>query len=70
MHWLIKPDNEDLWNDEDWGRAKTYEARLLSQGINESERSKLIPCIVWMKKFPGIQFRSDIMEKLSEIEKK
>jgi len=68
-HWLVKPDGDDLWNTDDWGRAKTYEARWISKGVSESERAKLIPCIVWLKKFPGTQFRNDIMDRLSELDK-
>jgi len=67
INWFVKPDNEDVWNEEDWGRAATLEARLISLGISEQERMKLIPCAVWLNKFEGLQFSEEIMMKLKEL---
>ena len=66
-HWFVKPDHDDIWNEEDWGRAATYEALMQARGISETERRKLIPCAVWAKKFVGLQFCPDIMKRLQEL---
>lgn len=67
VHWFVKPDPDSTWNEEDWGRAATYEARLQSLGISETERQKLIPCIVWAKKYKGLEFSKEIDVKLKEL---
>lgn len=67
--WLVKPEAEDIWNDIDWARARTLEARWLSKGVLEEERRTLLPCAIWLKKFPGTGFRQDILERLRSLEK-
>ena len=64
----MKPDNDPSWNKEDWARANTLEAKWNHRGLSEKERATLIPCAVWKKKFPGMQFRKEIMERLDVLE--
>lgn len=66
--WIIQPDGDPSWNKEDWARAKTLEARWIHRGLCEQERILLIPCAVWKKKFPGMHFRKDIMDRLCSLE--
>ena len=67
-NWFIQPDHDDTWNDEDWSRARTLEARWIAKGLTEEERRRLLPCAVWRKKFPGILFHEDIMKRLRSVE--
>jgi hypothetical protein len=66
-HWFVKPDSDPTWNEEDWERAATYEARLQAKGVSETDRKFLIPCIVWSKKFPGMTFSNDIMKRIQDV---
>lgn len=68
MNWFVKPENEDVWNEDDWGLAAILEARWLSLGVSEKDRRKLIPCAVWKKKHIGITFSESIMNRLKELE--
>ena len=65
--WLLKPDPDNAWSQEDWGRAATLEARWNAMGVNEEDRRKLIPCAVWLYKFPGMQFHNSVMERLTTL---
>ena len=67
IHWFVKPDPDATWNEEDWARAATLEARMQSRGISEIERQKLIPCAVWAKKFAGLTFSPEIMARLKDL---
>lgn len=68
LPWIVKPDADPSWNKEDWSRANTLEAKWIHRGLSEKERILFIPCAVWKKKFPGMQFRKDIMERLQSLE--
>lgn len=65
--WILKPDGEPVWNNEDWGRAATLEIKFQSKGVSEDERRKLIPCAVLKHKYPGIMFQPYIEQRLSEL---
>ena len=67
IQWFVKPDDDLTWNEEDWGRASIFESRWASMGISETERRKLIPCAVWLKKCVGIYFSPEIMTRLKEL---
>ena len=67
-HWFVKPDHENIWNEEDWGRAAVLESRFLAMGMSERDRRQLIPCVVWSKKFTGLKFSKEIMDRLREFE--
>jgi hypothetical protein len=69
MNWLVKPEGDPTWSEADWGRAATLEAKWKAQGVSEEERRKLIPCAIWSAKFPGLRFQSDVMMRLSNLEK-
>ena len=63
--WLVKPEGDLTWSDADWGRAATLEARWKMNGVSEQVRRQLIPCAVWMAKFPGMRFSDDIEKQLN-----
>ena len=65
--WIMKPDGDPTWSDADWGRAATFETRWQMAGISEDERRKLIPCAVWLAKFPGLRLQQGIMDRLSAL---
>ena len=65
--WLVKPDGDATWSAEDWGTAATLEARWKSKGVTEEERLRLVPCAVWLKKFPGLVYSDDILERLEQL---
>ena len=65
--WFVKPENDPCWSLADWGRAATIEAKWTSIGVSEDERRRLVPCYVWMKKFPGTRFSEDIMVRLQTL---
>jgi hypothetical protein len=62
--WVMKPDGDPTWSDIDWARAATLEARWKMAKVSEDERRILIPCAVWISKFPGMRLSSEIMERL------
>ena len=64
---FVKPESDPIWNEEDWSRASIYEARFQAHNVSESERQLLLPCIVWIKKFPGLTFSPNIMQRLKEV---
>ncbi len=66
--WIMKPDGDPTWSDADWGRAATLESRWRMAGISEDERRKLIPCAVWLAKFPGLHLQQEIMDRLHALE--
>jgi hypothetical protein len=56
-----------LWLSSDIGRAKTLEARWKAMGVSNDECRKLIPCAIWLAKFPGTQYSDTIMTRLAEL---
>ena len=65
--WIMKPDGDPTWSDADWGCAATLEIRWRMAGISEEERRKLIPCAVWLAKFPGLRLQQEIMDRLRAL---
>jgi len=65
--YLVRPDGDETWSNEDWGRAMTLEARWTMLGVSEDERRRYIPCAVLVAKFPGILFPNNIMTRLKEL---
>lgn len=65
--WILKPDGDNTWTVEDWGRAATLEARFSAMGVTEEERRKLIPCAVYISKFPGTLYDIVTMKRLHEL---
>lgn len=65
--WIQVPEGDPTWNAEDWGRAKTLEARWIALGISEQDRRQLLPCAVWKAKFPGLQYNPLIESKLRAL---
>jgi hypothetical protein len=64
MRWVIKPEGDATWSDKDWGRAATLEARWKSAGMCEDNRRRLIPCAIWIAKFPGMRLDESVMSEL------
>jgi len=65
--WIVKPDGDVTWSEDDWGTANTLEARWKALGLSEDERRRLLPCAIWMKKFPGVVYSDDIMKRLGVL---
>ena len=55
------------WTPADDGRALTYEAKLAHKGVSEAERRRLIPCIVWSAKVPGLRYPEAVERRLAEL---
>lgn len=62
--YINRPDGDSSWNEVDYERAMTWEARLVSLGIAEAERKQLVLCAVMTRKFPGITYPEEIVKKL------
>jgi hypothetical protein len=58
---------DPLWLPGDYGRAMTLVARWLGMGVKAEECDQLLPCAVWLAKFPGTRYSDAIMERLSEL---
>jgi hypothetical protein len=67
QHWTLKPDGDSTWTSADWGRAVTLEGRFSAVGVSEEERRKLIPCAVYLHKFPGTVYDVATMKRLQEL---
>ena len=65
--WILKPDGDSTWTAEDWARAATLEARFSAAGASEEERRKLIPCAVYITKFPGTAYDVVTMKRLNTL---
>jgi len=65
--WFIQPDGDATWTEIDWARAATLEARWVALGVAEEERRKLLPCAIWLKKFPGLRFEDPIMTRIDAL---
>lgn len=65
--YLVRPDGDETWSADDWGRAMALEARWTTLGVSEEERRRYIPCAVLLAKFPGIVYSDNIMKRLDEL---
>lgn len=63
--WLMKPEGDPTWSMGDWGRAASLEARWKSAGMPEDARRRLVPCAIWIAKFPGMTLHESVMSELS-----
>jgi len=64
---IVTPDRTAAWTAADDGRASTYEAKLSFKGVTEAERCRMIPCIVWSAKVPGLCYPEAIMKRMAEL---
>jgi hypothetical protein len=64
--YINRPDGDSSWNETDYERAMTWEARLVSLGVADVERKQLVLCAVMTRKFPGITYPEAIVKKLQE----
>ena len=63
-----KPDTTNrLLIGNDYARMATLEARWKSSGVSVRDYESLIPCAIWISKFPGTQYSEDIMKRLEEL---
>lgn len=62
--YIHRPVGDISWTEEDYACAQTWEAKLAQKVENVEERKKLVYCAVMIRKLPGIQYPSHIMEKL------
>jgi len=67
IRWLVKTESDITWTDTDVSRAGTLEARWKMMGISEEERRRLIPCAVWIARFPGLVYPEEIMKRVEEL---
>lgn len=67
LPYLVKPDSTAAWSAADHGRAATLEGRLQAAGLSETERRKLIPCLVWSAKVPGLQYKDGMEKRIAEV---
>jgi len=58
---------DPMWLPADYGRAVTLEARWSAMGVSAEERARLLPCAVWLAKFPGTLYSDEIMACLSDL---
>jgi len=65
----VKPETTAAWSFADHGRAATLEARLQTCGLSEAERRKLIPCLVWSAKVPGLSYKEGVEKRMAEFRK-
>jgi hypothetical protein len=40
---------------------------LTSKGVSEAERRRLIPCLVWSAKVPGLRYPEAVERRLAEV---
>lgn len=67
MRWLVRAEEDMTWTETDVARAGTLEARWKMLGVSEDERRRLIPCAVWMARYPGLVYPEDIMKRVEEL---
>jgi hypothetical protein len=65
--YLVKSETTAVWSATDHGRAMSLEARLQAEGLSESERRKLIPCLVWSTKVPGLRYKDSVEKRMAEF---
>ena len=59
---------DPMWLPGDYGRAVTLEARWSAMGVSAEERGLLLPCAVWLAKFPGTRYSEEIMSRLATLQ--
>ena len=59
---------DPMWMPGDYGRAVTLEARWSAMGVSEEERGLLLPCAVWLAKFPGTLYSEGTMARLTALQ--
>lgn len=59
---------DPLWLPGDYGRAATLEVRWSAMGVSAEERGLLLPCAVWLAKFPGTRYSEEIMSRLATLQ--
>jgi len=64
---IVVPERTATWTAADDGRAQTYEAFLTRKGVSEAERRRLIPCLVWSAKVPGLLYPEAVERRLAEL---
>jgi len=69
LPYIVKPESTATWSPADYGRAATLEARLQKQGLSETERRNIIPCLVWSAKHPGLRYKEGVERKMVELRK-
>ncbi len=62
------PVGDATWTQQDRETAKTIEARWINLGISDMERERLLPCHIWKRKLPGLQYPTDIESRLSDLQ--
>ncbi len=62
------PTGDATWTLHDRETAKTTEARWISLGVSDTERVQLLPCLIWKKKLPGLQYPIDIESRLADLQ--
>ena len=67
---IVVPERTATWTAADDGRALTYEATLARKGVSEAERRRLIPCLVWSAKVPGLRYPEAVERRLAEVRHK
>ena len=67
MRWLVKAEGDITWTETDMARAGTLEARWKMRGVSEEERRRLIPCAIWISRFPGLVYPEDVTKRLKEM---
>ena len=65
--WLLQPERDPLWSAADYARAATLEARWHAMGVSEDDRRRLLPCAIWIAKFPGTTYDPDTMARLKAL---
>ncbi len=61
------PVGDKTWTEEDKATARTIEARWISTGISTQEIQDLLPCLIWKKKLPGLQYTDAIEQRLVSL---
>ena len=59
---------DPIWTSGDYGRAVTLDVRWSAMGVSAEERGRLLPCAVWLAKFPGTLYSDGIMARLFELQ--
>lgn len=64
---VVTPHINRLLVANDYARMISLEARWIAIGISKSECEQLLPCAVWIAKFPGTKYSETIMKRLHEL---
>lgn len=61
------PVGDKTWTGADRASSQTIEARWISMGVSQQEREELLPCLIWKKKLPGLQYTNSIETRLMNL---